>query len=83
MIKSSKEVAKQSFQLHNNYCVKNISKCQFCKQPVAKSEMEDHLEEMQGSEELARESANNGDFEKLKNMMEHGADILNFKDKAN
>lgn len=44
--------------------------------------MEDHLEEMKGSEELARISADNGDFEKLKNMMEHGADILSFRDSA-
>lgn len=82
MCESSKEVAKTSFQLHYNYCVKNISKCQFCNQPVAKNEMEDHLEEMKGSEELARISANNGDFEKLKNMIEHGADILSFRDSA-
>jgi len=44
--------------------------------------MEDHLEEMKGSEELARISANNGDFEKLKNMIEHGADILSYRDSA-
>ena len=47
---SSKEVAKQTFQLHYNYCVKNIQKCPFCTLPVAKAEMVDHLEQMKGND---------------------------------
>lgn len=38
---------------------------------------------MQGSEEEARKAADDGDFQKLKNMIEHGADIMTFKDGAN
>ena len=47
---SSKEVAKQSFQLHYNYCVKNIQKCPYCQLPVAKAEMVEHLETMKGTD---------------------------------
>ena len=80
---SGKEVAKKTFQLHHNHCVRNISKCTYCDQPIAKSEMEDHLEEMKGSEQIARQAAEEGDFDKLKLMQQHGADIWNFKDSAN
>ena len=51
---SGKMIAKKTFQLHYNHCIRNIQKCTFCDQPIAKSEMEDHLEEMRGSEEKAR-----------------------------
>ena len=62
---SSKKVAKQSFQLHYNYCVKNIQKCPYCQLPVAKAEMIDHLEQMKGTEATAKEAAESGDFERL------------------
>lgn len=45
--------------------------------------MEDHLIEMKGSEEEARKAADEGDFVKLKNMIEHGGDLMTFKDSAN
>ena len=51
--------------------------------PVAKAEMIEHLEQMKGSEAMAKEAAENGDFDRLQKMEEHGADILSFKDAAN
>ena len=45
--------------------------------------MIDHLEQMKGSEAVAKEAAENGDFERLQKMEEHGADILSFKDSQN
>ena len=65
---SSKQVAKQTFQLHYNYCVKNIQKCPFCELPVAKAEMVDHLAQMKGTDASARNAAQEGDFEALKQM---------------
>lgn len=38
---------------------------------------------MQGSEEEARKAADEGNFQALKNMTEHGADLLSFKDSVN
>jgi len=38
---------------------------------------------MQGSSDLAKAAATEGDFEKLRKMQEHGADILGFRDSAN
>ena len=62
---SGKDVAKQTFQLHYNYCVKNIQKCPYCEMPVAKAEMMDHLAQMKGSSEQAKAAAIEGDFESL------------------
>ena len=45
--------------------------------------MMDHLEEMKGTEASAKEAAQNGDFDKLQKMEEHGAEIMNFKDSEN
>ena len=80
---SGKEVAKQTFQLHYNYCVKNVQKCPYCELPIAKAEMMDHLASMKGSSDLAKTAASEGDFERLQQMQGHGADILSFRDSAN
>ena len=42
--------------------------------------MIDHLEQMKGSESMAKQAAEAGDFDRLHKMEEHGADILSFKD---
>ena len=83
LVNSGKEVAKQTFQLHYNYCVKNIQKCPYCELPIAKSEMMDHLAQMKGSSEQAQAAAVEGDFEALQKMQQHGADILSFRDHEN
>ena len=75
-------MAKQSFQLHYNYCVKNIQKCPFCNLPIAKNEMDEHMEEMKGSDRSVREAADSGDFNLLEKMRQHGADLLELKDGA-
>ena len=36
---SGKEIAKQSFDLHHVYCMKNITKCAFCKTQVDSKEL--------------------------------------------
>ena len=38
-------------------------KCTFCDEPISKNEMEDHLAEMRGSDEVARRAAEEGDFD--------------------
>lgn len=38
---------------------------------------------MKGSEAMAKQAAESGDFERLQKMEEHGADILSFKDTGN
>lgn len=38
---------------------------------------------MKGSEAMAKQAAESGDFERLQKMEEHGADILSYKDTEN
>ena len=45
--------------------------------------MVEHLEQMKGTNETAKQAAEEGNFEKLLKMEEHGADLLNFKDNEN
>ena len=58
-------MAKQSFQLHYNYCVKNVQKCPFCQLPIPKTEMVEHLEQMKGTIDSAKRAAEEGDYEAL------------------
>ena len=51
--------------------------------PIAKAEMMEHLESMQGSSASAKQAASEGDFDRLQKMQEHGADILGFQDPEN
>lgn len=76
----SKEVAKQSFQLHYNYCVKNISKCPYCKVPVLTKEMEQHVEQFKGTDEQILQAIQEGNFDALNKMQIHGADFNSYKD---
>ena len=60
-----------------------MQKCSYCELPIAKAEMMDHLQQMQGSSSAAKTAASEGDFDKLLKMQEHGADLMSFKDKDN
>ena len=79
----SQQVAKQSFQLHYTYCVKNISKCPFCLEPFQTKELQEHVEEMKGDDDAIKTLAQEGKFEELKKFLVHGANVLSFKDKEN
>ena len=76
----SKEIAKQSFQLHYTYCVKNIKKCPYCKVPVMSKEMDEHIEEGKGNTESMKKAAEESDLEQLKKFVQHGAELNDFKD---
>ena len=45
--------------------------------------MVDHLEQMKGSHATAKKAVDSGDFVRLQQMEEHGAEILSFKDSEN
>jgi len=42
---SGKEINRDKYQLHFNYCIKNVTKCQYCYEPVDTKELQTHIEE--------------------------------------
>lgn len=46
---SSKEVQKEKYQLHYNFCIKNVTKCSYCEEPVQFAELKTHIEEASGT----------------------------------
>ncbi|CDW74055.1 ankyrin repeat protein [Stylonychia lemnae] len=71
----TKEIDKKNFDLHVVYCLKNITRCPFCKQQVDVKELQSHIEESAGSKDDVLAATINGDLEKLKIMQLHGQDL--------
>jgi len=61
-------VSRQNYNLHYTYCVKNISKCPHCQEPIQTKELQDHIEEMSGTVEEIKEAMLNAKFSRLKTM---------------
>ena len=76
-------MAKQSFQLHYAYCIKNITKCPYCLEPIATKELQSHIDEMKGTDEQVKQLALDGKFEELKKRLLHGASVSDYRDKDN
>ena len=41
---------KSKFTLHYNFCIKHITKCPYCSEPHPLDELQQHIDEAQGSE---------------------------------
>ena len=42
---SGKDVNKDKYQLHFNFCIKNVTKCPQCYEPVETSEIKAHVDD--------------------------------------
>eukprot|EP00347_Sterkiella_histriomuscorum_P002204 403369067 len=74
----SQEINRKNFDLHVVYCLKNITKCPFCKIQVDMKELQVHIDENAGRQENIESAIQTGDLEKLKNMQLHGQDLKNW-----
>ena len=66
---SSKEVLRQNYKMHYNYCCKNITKCPHCQEPVNIKEVQDHIDKEIGTPQEIQEAALNARFKRLKMMV--------------
>ena len=57
------------------YCVKNITRCSYCRRVVDMREVEKHVDEMRGSPSLMMDAVKDGDVLRLRNMVEHGQQL--------
>lgn len=60
-----KSIQASKFQLHYNFCLKNVTKCPFCNDPVQISELQSHIDESQGTPETIKEAIETADIKKL------------------
>lgn len=75
-----KEVQKDKYQLHYNFCLKNVTKCSFCYEPISINEIEEHTVTQKGSIDTWREAICSLDTEKLIKMQQHGNDPFLMRD---
>ena len=57
------------------YCVKNITRCAFCRAVVDRHDVEKHIAEKRGSPALRMDAVKDGDVQRLKSMVEHGQQL--------
>jgi len=46
---SGKDINRDKYQLHFNYCIKHVTKCPHCYEPVETTELQAHIEDQKGS----------------------------------
>ena len=66
--------------MHYNFCIKNVTKCTLCYEPVQVSDMETHIMEAKGTQESWAEAIVVFDETKLLKMKDHGTEIFKMKD---
>jgi hypothetical protein len=61
------------------YCLKNITKCPYCKLQVDIKDLNSHIEEAAGNKEDLVNSVQTNNLEVLKRVHVHGGDITSYR----
>ena len=61
--------------MHYAYCVKNITRCAFCRTVLDAKELEKHIADAKGSVADMVQCVRDGDVPRLKAMSEHGQSL--------
>jgi len=64
------------------YCLKNITKCPFCKAQVDVKELQAHIDDSQAPRQDLVYAAQSGNLELLRRVQSHGGEITRFQNEA-
>ena len=79
-VDSQKEIERSKINLHMVYCMKNITKCPYCKVQVDVKELQTHIDDAQ-KQDLAQ-AALTGNLEALRKVQQHGGDLSKYQNEA-
>lgn len=72
---SSREIDRKNIDLHMVYCLKNITKCPYCKLQVDIKDLPTHIEEAASKKDELAAAVLANNLELIKSVQIHGGDL--------